>query len=260
MTDKIDIEQLWKNLASKYDIARIKGIRFESEGRISISDYFWDRSFDENLRSWSYNSFTFNINRVMRLFEDFITTEPIITEQEVPWINLKYQVFSETILILLISSLEEYLADTFKILANEIQIKNINSKVLLKFIKKNDLTDKAIVSILKSDNYQFPLVDIIPQRLNFQNKDILKINYSLIDLDLPSIDPVLWENIFSKHEDSYIQTRHRLVHEGSKEFLEIKRRFTKKYIKKAILDIVEYVYKIESQISSKFPHENQDLE
>ncbi|KKK44348.1 hypothetical protein LCGC14_2079710 [marine sediment metagenome] len=259
MTEIIDIEQLWKTLASKYDISKITGIRFESKGRVSISEYFWDRSFDEKIRLQSYNSFIFNINRVMRLFEDFISVEPIITEREELWINLNYQVFSETILILLISSLEEYLADTFKILANEIQINNINSEVLLKFIKKYNLYDNALVLSLEKNNFQFPLADILPLRLNFQNKDFLKINYSVIDIDLPSIDYVLWGKIFSKDEDSYIQTRHRLVHEGSKEFLEIKRCFSREYIKKAILDIIEYVYKIEYHISSKLPPENQDL-
>ena len=195
----------------------------------------------------------------MKLFEDFIRIEPIITEREEYWINLKYQVLSETIIILLISSLDEYLADTFKILANEIQIKNIDSKALLKFIKKYNLADKALVLSLKNNNFDLPLTNILPQRLNFQNKDNLKINYSVLNIDLPSIDYGMWEKIFSKDEDNYIQTRHRLVHEGSKEFLDTKRRFTKKYIEETILDIVEYVYKIEYQISSKIPHDYQDL-
>jgi len=139
----------------------------------------------------------------MKLFEDFIRIEPIITEREEYWINLKYQVLSETIIILLISSLDEYLADTFKILANEIQIKNIDSKALLKFIKKYNLADKALVLSLKNNNFDLPLTNILPQRLNFQNKDNLKINYSVLNIDLPSIDYGMWEKIFSKDENIF---------------------------------------------------------
>lgn len=92
-----------------------------------------------------------------------------------------------------------------------------------------------------------------PNRFNFQQKDKLKSAYKLLELDLTKIvSEKIWKNIFDK-DDGYVKLRNRIVHQGYNASIQLESPIDMKLISKATLDIAEFIYSVDIEITNKYP-------
>lgn len=249
-----DKEKFWKILRESYDISKIENIQFHEDGYILSGGFGWDLRFDERIDSIQYLQFILNINRVMMLYEDILDLN-IINESRV---NLRYQLLSENIFILLITSLEVYLVDTFKRLSKLVVIEDLGKENLIKFLKEFKATENFFEKLKEIGNLKIQLNDIIPERLDFQQKEKCKIAYQLLGIDLPNLNHEIWKKIFTKEEHGYIQIRNHIVHGGSKEILLKRRKINFEFLEDSILNVINFVFLIEIDAFSKYRPEFVD--
>jgi hypothetical protein len=106
-------------------------------------------------------------------------------------------------------------------------------------------------------NLDFLLSDILPERLDFQKKDNVRIAYSFIRFNVVDIMDGLWNRIYSK-TDGYINKRHIVVHSNQKstnisniQGFDLNKEI--EYLEKEIIDIVQFIFYIETQRLFNYP-------
>lgn len=232
-------DELWKQIWN-YDVCRIQGNILENPNIIEK-------------RTSKFVFFNNNLNRALFLYPSLLNLE-----KEEDFINLHYQFFCETVLINLITSLEVYLRDIFRFVSTEIPIKKVDMKKFIKFIKEFTIQDNYFKALEKYGNHDVPLSEVIPSRMDFQQKDKSKTAYNLLSIYLPEIvdkKQETWDRIFGK-PNGYIQIRNKIMHNGSIiSFLEHE-TIDIELINNATLDIVKFVYNLDEKIKSEYPKKN----
>lgn len=188
-----------------------------------------------------YQIFSININRVAVYLSDIKNIEPTLkigelnTSFKAKKIFFEHHIKSEAVFILLVTALEVYMESVFRTASIKFELKKLNSKDLEKFCKTFRLKTEKTDKLLK---------DILVDRMNFQNADNCKIAFKLIGIDLPSINNVLWHNIFNvKKKGSIMNIRHRIVHTGQKVMLSY--QFTFKEVREKVIDLITFVAHVE---------------
>lgn len=206
--------------------------------------------------SYEYDDFVFNINHVMIIYEELINTEKLIESK----VNLRHQLLCEIILTLLITSLEVFLTNTFESLSIVNLIENLDKSKLVDFVKEFNVEKKFFNALKEKGDLQIQLVNIIPERLDLQQKDKSKIAFTLVGIDLPKLEHELWKKNFARKEaKSYIQIRHRIVHRGVSRLLrDRKQALDLDFIETAIFDIVKFVYQIENERNLRYASEVEE--
>ena len=188
--------------------------------------------------------FTFGINRAIIFYPRIIK---IKTSEEL--LDYENALFYDTILLFLINALENYLINTFRFFANGMSTSLVNKKRLFKFIKEFNIERKFFKKLEEYDSLEFSLSELIPERLDLQQKDKCKIAFKLLNINLPELNSRIWEKIFTNESYGYIQRRHKIIHasfqSGIQNIKEIDINEEIEYIEDAILDIVEFVHDIE---------------
>lgn len=187
-------------------------------------------------------NFTYSVNRAIIFYPKLLKIESLED-----FINFENSLYYDTILLFLINALENYLIDTFKYLAEGVQILQITHKDLKKFLRVFNITRKFLKKRSQYANYL--LSALIPDRIDMQQKKKCKIAYKLLNIDLAELNPEIWENIFTKKSDGYMQRRHKIVHASFqseiKNINELGLKSEVEYIEKAITDIARFVHDIE---------------
>lgn len=157
----------------------------------------------------------------------------------------------------LINALEVYFRELFKDIASMRRISELNHKVVKKFLKIFRLNEKFEEMYRSNGNLEFLLSEILPERLNFQNKNNVRIAYSFIRFNVVDIMDGLWERIYSK-TNGYINKRHIVVHSNQKstsisniQDFDLNKEI--EYLEKEIIDIVQFVFYIETQRLFNYP-------
>lgn len=229
INDEIDvkIKDLWED-ASKLGISKLGSIKIHDGGYFSISK----PSSADNLKLYGrFDDFKFNINRVIHLYEDIVKIKPDNKEY-----NLKYQLFCEIVVILLMTSLEAYLRDRFIAIISNI-----------KQFKSDKKINKSMEEIYSKVEKNEPI---------FQIKTYTKLAYSLIGINLIDIvDKEAWRRIYSKNRlnskskfPGYMKLRHLFVHKGAHDSLYNYMLLDEKCVRMAIIDALKIVYTIQLKI------------
>jgi hypothetical protein len=196
----------------------------------------------------SYAKFIDNINRVMsfylRAIEQFeVNTKPVD-------LSIIYQ--RQSFIVFLINSLEVYLSMTFRQTTDILRIDDPNSDFIIDFIAKYG-NIKKYNEYYGQENKPAFASKFIKRRLYFQQKDTTRDCFRFINISLPQLAPRLWQDIFSKSDDSYMQLRHKIIHGARPSFEEIENIYTIKKIESALFSIAHFVYLIESQRFQLYP-------
>jgi hypothetical protein len=152
--------------------------------------------------------------------------------------------------------MEVYLVDVFKKLSSQVTIENIDKRKFVNFLRALRLEKDYLDSLKEYGNNNIPLSKIIPERIDFQQKDKCKIAYSLLGIDLPTIadkEQKIWGRIFGDTENSYTQIRHNIIHRGVSATARLSQKLDIELVQKAILDITKFISLLESIIVSKYP-------
>lgn len=168
--------------------------------------------FGEVLNYHTNEFFTFNIslNMCLKLYPNILRMD-----NEEGYINYDFIFGCNLILISLITSLESYLERSFRILAKEMRVANLDQDNFNKFIKQFKCQNNYSDALKVNTNNEILLHDVLPKRMDFQQKDKAKIAYKLSKIDLPSTADEkhkIWENIFGNV--GYISLRNEMVHAG----------------------------------------------
>jgi hypothetical protein len=186
-------------------------------------------------------NFSYSVNRVIIFYLKLLKIESLED-----FINYENSLYYDTILLFLINALENYLVDTFEYLAERVEILHINQTDLKKFLKVFNISQNFLKKRSRSANF---LSEIIPERIDMQQKKKCKIAYKLLNIDLAELNPEIWENIFKKKSDGYMQRRHKIVHASYqseiKNVNELNLKSEVEYIEKAIINITRFVHDIE---------------
>ena len=194
-----------------------------------------------------YNRFIENLNRVMAFYpqanKDFnINNTPI---------NLNIIYDRQVFLIFLINSLEVFLSSTFRNVSSILLITDHKSEKVIKFIKKYGSIEKYNKYFNENKDIPF-LSEFLTKIIYFQQKDTCRECYRLINIDLPKLDSILWQKIFSKEPDSYMQVRHQIIHGSRPSVKDINQIYSIEFLENALFDIVRFTYLIEKQRFLKY--------
>ncbi len=242
------LEEFWEHL-SNFKIQKIERITTEENSTyitcVEITEtknYISNRLADYPRLEGPYYPFNVNINRVMILFEKLLHIE----ESSEMDVNLEYSLICEIIIILLMSSLEVYLTDTFVRITS-----NFGSIA----------TDAENIERIK--DFQKKIKENNPV---FQKKEDIKDAYNSLNIDLVDIiDHEIWRRIFSKgyinsHSKfcGYMKIRHDIIHNGNIVFIlednsvKLLYPFNTQFIETAILDVVKFIYNTDLKVKNIF--------
>jgi len=226
--DHKDVDEIWVFL-NKHGIVKVGELKVHDsgfftikQGRDDINHNFYGR----------YEDFNLNLARVMLLFEELIKV-PLKDEEN---LNIKFQLFCEIVIVLLMGALEAFLRDTFVAIISNVK------KYKIKIKENTDLRN-----IFKDIKNNIPI---------FQKKTSLKKAYSCIDINLVElIENEIWKRIFSINElDSnnkftgYMKMRHNFLHGGFSKTLYNQIILNEYFIRTAIRDVVTVVYTVQINI------------
>ncbi len=269
--------KLWEFL-NRYSISKFSFNIQEEQTKMDISAKFMNGKFFEdkdpniiekgaiNFRldgppshlvfSEFFTIFTTNINRAIAFYPEIVK----ISKPE-DFFKLENIFIFQTMHILLITALEVYLSSLFLWVSRQrILISDLDQKIFVKFLKVFTLRYQFLDIFAERRNLDFPLGDILPERMDisvFQQKKKCKIAYNLIGIDVVNIAESIWEKIYSKN--GHIKKRNSIIHSEIYSSLGIDniRDFDlNKHIEdleNALMDIVKFVFYIEHQRFFRYP-------
>jgi tetratricopeptide (TPR) repeat protein len=202
-----------------------------------------------------YTNFTTNINRAIVYYPEIINVD-----SPEDFFNLRIIFIFQTMHILLITALEGYLGDLFKWISQNILISNLEARLLVKFLKTFNIRNEFLNIYAKKGNFNFTLSEILPSRMDFQQKKKCKTAYNLVGIDVVNISDSIWEKIYAP--EGYIKRRNSYVHSDMTEYLRIKNikniqdfnlENEIEEFENSLMDIVKFVFYIEHQRFFRYP-------
>lgn len=251
-TFKIEDEDLF--IKNAFEVINGKHIKKPMEIKKGDITYEFIVSLEQFLDlSPIFSQFTVSINRAISFYPEIID----LTKAE-DYFKPKNIFLFHSMYILLINALEVYLLELFKGISNQLLISKLDSRLFIKFLKEFNLKDQFLSAFAKNNNLDFALSEILPDRLDFQQREKTKIAYNLIGINVVEIEDELWEKIFSK-TDGYIAKRNKIVHSRVEDLIKIENikdfKLDKEIeeIENAIIDIVQFMFYIETQRLFNYP-------
>lgn len=218
-----------------------------------ITNAFIDKLNSFLILSPFYAHFAVSINRAISFYPEIIKLQ-----DTKDYFNPKTVFLFNSIHILLISALEVYLLELFRGVASQLRINDLDSKLLIKFLKVFNMKERFLNVYAERGHLDYLLSEILPERLDFQQKRKTKIAYKLIGFRVIEMVSGLWERIFSR-SNGHIGRRHRITHSGPNDLIEVNniKDFNLnrqiEIIENEIIDIVQFVFYIETQRLFNYP-------
>ena len=210
----------------------------------------FEKSIPDDIRfrhSKNYIDFNHNICYALPFYQEAVDHERGLNKE-----YLKYMVQRENTILRLITGLEVYLVDTFKMISESITLDMLDRSELAYFVTEFRL-EKEYFRTLKESIGAINLAKIIPKRLDIQQKDKCKKAYSLIGINVISVaedSQLIWDRIFNS-KDGYMQMRHEIVHRGTVQTYSV--NINADYIKSAVIDIAKFIYNLDIKVISLYP-------
>lgn len=236
-------EEMW-GLLNRFNVSKIS-ICYDTKGRlitkpVLISNFMF---------SFTHRRFVQHINRVMMIYPKIIERKKSVDLSE----RIEHYLYRSNILILLINSLEVYLDTVFRLASGFLFIRDLNKEIFIKFIKTFWITKNFFKKLIEKDNLEIELTEILPERMDFQNKDKCKVAFQLLNIDLLRLSEDIWHNIFDNEETSYMHTRHRVIHSDMSDIENLESECSVDFVERALLDIVKFIFFIEEKRLELYP-------
>ena len=215
--------------------------KIEKNTRINL---FMDKTNYLYILSQPYADFVMGINRAVSEYPDIINIK-----EKKNYFEFKNLMKFQSAYVFLVNALEVYCRETFQKIARETMLKDINPKKLRKLLKKFQAEEKFLDEIQEKKSLNFTLSEVLQQRMSFQQTEIIKIAFSLIGFNVVSMTNGLWQRIIEHN----LKWRHYIIHKNLNrliDHIEIKEFNLDDEIEaleNSILDIVKFVFYIESQ-------------
>lgn len=248
----INDEIRFRDILRNYNIVKITELKHKQ------GSLFYAYEKIEDRHTSAFPNFLLNFNRAFSLYSDIIQNSEINP--------IKFTFLCENVIVNLITAIEEYLRSAFMIIAYKNTIEDLffrygengfkEPKAVYKFNKQ---IRKLRANIrLSYDNIDLlrnvKLYALLPfhLQLSFQEKDIVRCAFQLLNIDLSNLFPILWKKIFSNEPSSYIKLRNTIIHSGARGSL-FGPEIDLSTVESCYRDIAEFIYSIDKQLMEDFP-------
>ena len=248
----INDEIRFRDILRNYNIVKITELKHKK------GSLFYTYEKIEDRHTSAFPNFVLNFNRAFSLYSDIIKNS-----ESNP---IKFTFLCENVIVNLITAIEDYLRSAFMIIAYKNTLEDLffrygengfkEEKAVYKFNKQ---IRKLRVNIrLNYDNIDLlrnvKLYALLPphRQLSFQEKDIVRCAFQLLNIDLSNLFPILWKRIFSNEPSSYIKLRNTIIHRGAKGSL-FGPEIDLATVESCYRDIAEFIYSIDKQLMEDFP-------
>lgn len=214
------------------------------------TNLFMDKTNYLYILSQPYADFVMGINRAASDYSDIINIK-----KKKDYFNFKNLKKFQSTYVFLVNTLEVYCRETFQKIAKETIVRDINPKKQRKFLKKFHMEEKFLEVMRKKKSLNFKLSEVLPQRLSFQQTEIIKIAFSLVGFNVVSMINGLWQRIIEHN----LKWRHYIIHKNLNRLIdhinieEFNLDDEIEALENSILDIVQFVFYIESQRLFNYP-------
>jgi len=221
--------------------------KIEKNTRINL---FTDKTNFLFILCKAYADFVMGINRAVSEYSDIINIK-----SKIDYFDFKNLKKFQSTYVFLVNALEVYCRETFQKIAGETRVKDINQKKLRKFLKKFHMEEKFLEVMQEKKSLNFNLSEVLPQRMNFQQTEIIKITFSLVGFNVVSMINGLWQRIIQHN----LKWRHYIIHRNLNRLIdhikieEFNLENEIEALENSILDIVKFIFYIESQRLLNYP-------
>lgn len=270
-------EKFWKILNS-YDISKAKiefmeeeiqmekgfqiinGNRVDKRWKIeknAITNLFMDKTNYLYILSKPYADFVMGINRAASEYSDII-----YIKKKKDFFDFKNLKKFQSTYVFLVNALEVYCRETFQKIAGETIARDINPKKLKKFLKESNLKRKFLDFKREKESLNFLLSEFFEylskgerKRISFQQPKMIKNALSLVGFNVASMINGLWQRIIEYN----LKWRHYIIHKNLNSLIDHINieKFNLddeiEVLENSILDIVQFVFYIESQRLLNYP-------
>lgn len=194
-----------------------------------------------------------NINRAVVYYPEIIKID-----NDEDFFNSQSIFLFQSMLILLITALEVYLRSVFQGISMRLIVSQLDMNKFVKFLKEFNLKNQFLKKLSEVGNLEFLFSDILPERIDLQQKEKCKIAFNLIGIGVQNVNNSIWEKIFST-KSGYLQKRHKIIHGGPNQITDIRNinnfniNQEIEELEKTIMDIVQFVFYIENQRIFLYP-------
>ena len=247
----INDENSFRAILRNYNIVNITELRHK-EGSL-----FYTYEKIEDKHSLVFPNFILNFNRALSIYPDII--------QNIESNQIKFYFLCENVIVNLITAIEDYLRSAFMTIAyistledlffrygnngfNEIgEVKKFNNRI--KRLRVNLRLNYDNIDLLRNVKLYALLPPI--RQLSFQEKDIVRCAFQLLNIELSDLFPTLWQKIFSDESSSYKWLRNRIIHSGAKGSL-FGPEIDLSTVESCYRDIAKFVYNIDKKLVEEF--------
>lgn len=228
----MNVKEFWSQLYN-YKIVQIKGIKID-KGTLHYN-YFSQKEI-----TYPFEEVIVGYFRMMPLYEEMVNNYP--TD------DFKIEILGQSILILLVSTLESYLTSLFYELCRFHKINDIEEKVLQKYFNNFNINLKLRYQEIQ----ELSILNFIPKRLRFQEKENIKNAFLLFGIIINELNHDMWMTLFNR-ENGYVNLRHRLIHRGPMHGLYKENRLNLELTEEVMLKFASFFELIDNYIISKYP-------
>ncbi len=248
----INDENRFRAILRNYNIVNITELRHKKGSLF----YTYEKIAEKH--TLAFPNFILNFNRALSIYPDII--------QNVKNNPIKFTFLCENVIVNLITAIEDYLRTAFMTIAYITTMEDLffrYGKNGFNEIGEVDKFNKRIRKLrvnlrLSYDNIDLlrnvKLYALLPpiRQLSFQEKNIVRCAYQLLNIELSELFPTLWQKIFSDESSSYSQLRHKIIHSGAKGSL-FGPEIDLSTVEACYKDIAEFVYNIDKKLVKEFP-------
>ena len=200
-----------------------------------------------------YSEFNVNMNRAVAYYPEIIKID-----KNEDFFNSQSIFLFQSMHILLITALEVYLRSVLHGVSMRLIVNHLDMRKFVLFLKEFNLRNQFLKKLSEVSNLEFLLSDILPERMDLQQKKKCKVAFNLIGIDVVNANNSIWEKIYST-ESGYLQKRHIIIHGGPNQITDIRNinnfniNQEIEELENAIIDIVQFVFYIENQRFFRYP-------
>lgn len=251
---KVKIEFMEKDIETETGFQIINGKMINKNWKVKKSDrsnFFVNNTNHLFNLSEPFADFVMGINRSASEYSDIINIK-----EKKEFFDFKNLIKFQSIYVFIVNALEVYCRETFERISKEIIVKDLQPIKLKRFLKNMNLEKKFEFFKSKKGTLDFLLSEFLDtlsvgerKRISFQQPEVIKRSFLLVGFNVISMINGLWQKII----EHIMRWRHFIIHKNLNRLIEhiqideFNLDSEIEELENSILDIVQFVFYIESQ-------------
>lgn len=145
-----------------------------------------------------YSEFNVNMNRAVAYYPEIIKID-----KNEDFFNSQSIFLFQSMHILLITALEVYLRSVLYGVSMRLIVNHLDMRKFVLFLKEFNLRNQFLKKLSEVSNLEFLLGDILPERMDLQQKEKCKVAFNLIGIDVVNANNSIWEKFIQLNQGIY---------------------------------------------------------